>query len=106
MGYALRARSEAEKWRVSGAGRVEQRRRIRDPHSRGRRQDTIKRGRCYPGNVPAAPHVVTTLRGAPAQNASMLSISWSARLWIASSLAQAVCGVRMKFGSLSSRIRG
>src|ERR1019366_1476928 len=47
----------------------------------------------------------TTFCGLPAANASMLSMSWSARICMASRLAQATCGVMMKFGSRkSSRI--
>ena len=54
----------------------------------------------------AGAYFVTSLRGAPDTKASMLSMSWSATAWRACTLAQATCGVRMKFGRSVSFISG
>ena len=44
-------------------------------------------------------HASTALRGEPAMKAPMLSTNWSARICMASWLAQATCGVTIRFGS-------
>lgn len=51
-------------------------------------------------------HQTTTLAGSPRTKASMLSTNWSARPCMASSLAHATCGVRMKSGRPSRAMKG
>ena len=61
----------------------------------------MRSGRC-------APPQVTRFDGSPRTSFSMLSMSWSASVCIASSLAPVTCGVRMSWanGGPSSRGEG